>query len=132
MWAIYRLHFLLTLICTNLRFLLATLTYMQYWAICTSRLACSACLLPVTIAHHTLSLSVRNCPSPFDVHCVSNELPSADPESDKEATEMLTDNAQNLMKAVSEVLYSTEAASIRVPPDSEAGRLGLRWIKRQR
>ena len=55
-----------------------------------------------------------------------------DPESDKEATEMLTDNAQNLMKAVSEVLYATEAASIRVPPDSEAAKLGLRWIKRQR
>lgn len=100
-----------------------------------SRLACSACQLPVIIAHHTLSLSVRNCPPPFDVRCesiVSTELPTADPESDKEATEMLTDNAQNLMKAVSEVLYSTEAASIRVPPDSEAGRLGLRWIKRQR
>ena len=45
---------------------------------------------------------------------------------------MLTDNAQNLMKAVSEVLYATEAASIRVPPDSEAAELGLRWIKRQR
>ena len=45
---------------------------------------------------------------------------------------MLADNVQNLMKAVSEVLYSTEAASIRVPPDSEAGKLGLRWIKRQR
>nr|WEL12746.1 vinculin [Halisarca dujardinii] len=55
-----------------------------------------------------------------------------DPESDREATEMLTDNAQNLMKAVSEVLYSTEAASIRVPPDSPAGKLGLRWIKRHR
>ena len=65
-------------------------------------------------------------------HVFALESPHADPESDREATEMLTDNAQNLMKAVSEVLYSTEAASIRVPPDSEAGKLGLRWIKRQR
>ena len=29
---------------------------------------------------------------------------------------MLTDNVQNLMSAVSEVLYATEAATIRVPP----------------
>ena len=41
---------------------------------------------------------------------------------------MLTDNAQNLMKAVSEVLYATEAATIRVPP--EACLTGLNWVKR--
>lgn len=72
----------------------------------------------------TMSMHCTPC------HCL--QIATADPEADKDATEMLTDNAQNLMKAVSEVLYSTEAASIRVPPDSEAGRLGLRWIKRQR
>ena len=43
---------------------------------------------------------------------------------------MLTDNAQNLMKAVSEVLYATEAASIRVSPDSKAASAGLRWVKK--
>ena len=53
-----------------------------------------------------------------------------DPEADKEATEMLTNNAQNLMKAVSDVLYSTEAAAIRVPPASRAAIPGLTWIKR--
>ena len=42
---------------------------------------------------------------------------------------MLTDNAQNLMSAVSEVLYATEAATIRVPPDARK-ELGLQWVKR--
>ena len=52
-----------------------------------------------------------------------------DPEADQEASEMLTDNAQNLMQAVSEVLYATEAATIRVPP-TEREQLGLKWVKR--
>ena len=42
---------------------------------------------------------------------------------------MLTDNAQNLMGAVSEVLFATEAATIRVPP-GEREKLGLQWVKR--
>jgi len=42
---------------------------------------------------------------------------------------MLTDNAQNLMQAVSEVLYATEAATIRVP-EAEREQLGLQWVKR--
>ena len=42
---------------------------------------------------------------------------------------MLTDNAENLMSAVSEVLYATEAATIRVPP-AEREKLGLQWVKR--
>ena len=42
---------------------------------------------------------------------------------------MLTDNAQNLMGAVSEVLYATEAATIRVPP-AEREKLGLQWVKK--
>ena len=54
----------------------------------------------------------------------------SDREADKEASEMLTDNAQNLMKAVSEVLYATEAASIRVSPDSKAAKAGLRFVKK--
>ncbi len=52
-----------------------------------------------------------------------------DPEADQEASEMLTNNAENLMSAVSEVLYSTEAATIRVPAD-EREKLGLQWVKR--
>lgn len=56
--------------------------------------------------------------------------PPVDPAADKEATEMLTDNAQNLMKAVSDVLYSTEAASIRVPASARAAIPGLTWVKR--
>ena len=42
---------------------------------------------------------------------------------------MLTNNAENLMSAVSEVLFSTEAATIRVPP-AEREALGLQWVKR--
>ncbi|XP_003382439.1 PREDICTED: vinculin-like [Amphimedon queenslandica] len=53
-----------------------------------------------------------------------------DPEADKEATEMLTDNAQNLMKAVSEVLYATEAAAIRVPPEIRSTLSGVTWVKK--
>lgn len=53
----------------------------------------------------------------------------SDPEADQEASEMLTDNAQNLMQAVSEVLYATEAATIRVP-EAEREQLGLQWVKR--
>ena len=53
----------------------------------------------------------------------------SDAEADQEASEMLTDNAQNLMQAVSEVLYATEAATIRVPP-TEREQLGLQWVKR--
>lgn len=52
-----------------------------------------------------------------------------DEEADREASEMLTDNAQNLMGAVSEVLYATEAATIRVPVDKRK-ELGLQWVKR--
>ena len=57
-------------------------------------------------------------------------LSLSDKEADKEATEMLTDNAQNLMKVVSEVLYATEAASIRIPQESRGTLTGLTWIKR--
>lgn len=53
-----------------------------------------------------------------------------DPEADREATDMLTNNAQNLMKAVSEVLYATEAATIRVPIDVRANLTGVNWVKR--
>ena len=60
---------------------------------------------------------------------VTDPLPSPDAAADREATEMLTDNAQNLMQAVSEVLFATEAATIRVPPDQRAT-LGLQWVKK--
>ena len=53
----------------------------------------------------------------------------SDEEADREASEMLTDNAQNLMGAVSEVLSATEAATIRVPEDKRK-ELGLQWVKR--
>lgn len=52
---------------------------------------------------------------------------------DKEGSEIVTDNAKNLKKTVSEVLYAAKAASIRVSPDSEAAKSGLcAWIKRRK
>ena len=63
------------------------------------------------------------------IFCLFLLLPLSDPEADQEASEMLTDNAQNLMSAVSEVLYATEAATIRVPPEARK-ELGLQWVKR--
>lgn len=51
-----------------------------------------------------------------------------DETADREASEMLTGNAQNLMQAVSEVLFATEAATIRVSPENRAA-LGLKWVK---
>ena len=63
------------------------------------------------------------------MNCVHTICLPADPEADQEASEMLTDNAQNLMGAVSEVLYATEAATIRVPEDKRQ-ELGLQWVKK--
>ena len=53
----------------------------------------------------------------------------SDPEADQEASEMLTDNAQNLISVVSEVLYATEVATIHVPPNVRK-EFGLQWVKR--
>jgi len=63
--------------------------------------------------------------------CYYISVPSLRPdaEADQEASEMLTDNAENLMSAVSEVLFATEAATIRVPP-AEREKLGLAWVKK--
>lgn len=50
------------------------------------------------------------------------------PIQDEVALEMLTENAQNLMSAVSEALYVSESATIRVPIE-ERNKLGLKWVK---
>lgn len=65
----------------------------------------------------------------LDQFSISPCLSVTDPEADQEASEMLTNNAQNLMGAVSEVLYATEAATIRVP-QADREELGLQWVKR--
>ena len=52
-----------------------------------------------------------------------------DPEADKEATRLLTVNAENLMIAVGVVLNTTESALIKVPPEVRAHLTGLSWIK---
>ena len=53
-----------------------------------------------------------------------------DPEADKEATRLLTVNAENLMTAVGVVLNTTESALITVPPEAHAHLSGLSWIKK--
>ena len=53
-----------------------------------------------------------------------------DPEGDKEATKLLTVNAENLMTAVGVVLNTTESALIKVPLEARAHLTGLSWIKK--
>ena len=53
-----------------------------------------------------------------------------DPEADKEATRLLTVNAENLMTAVGVVLNTTESALIKVPPEVRAHLTGLSWVKK--
>ena len=49
-------------------------------------------------------------------------------EEDREATEMLVGNAQNLMQSVKETVRAAEAASIKMRTD--AG-VRMRWVRRQ-
>ena len=53
-----------------------------------------------------------------------------DPEADKEATRLLTVNAENLMTAVGVVLNTTESALIKVPPEVRSHLTGLSWVKK--
>ena len=55
----------------------------------------------------------------------------ADPEADNVACRMLKVNAQNLMSAISEVLYATDSAIIQVPFQLR-DELGLQWVKCKR
>lgn len=50
-------------------------------------------------------------------------------EEDREATEMLVGNAQNLMQSVKETVRAAEGASIKIRSD-QAG-LSLRWVRKQ-
>ena len=61
----------------------------------------------------------------------SPQFPLQHAAADKQHSEMLIDNVTNLKKTVSEVLYATQAASIRVRPDSEATKAVLRWEKQK-
>ena len=70
------------------------------------------------------------CILSLTLFCLFLPPPLSDPEADQEASEMLTDNAHNLMSAVSEVLYATEAATIRVPPEARK-ELRLQWVSLQ-
>ena len=49
-------------------------------------------------------------------------------EEDREATEMLEGNAQNLMQSVKETVRAAEGASIKILSQTQ-GR--LRWVRRQ-
>lgn len=50
-------------------------------------------------------------------------------EEDREATEMLVGNAQNLMQSVKETVRAAEGASIKIRSDQTNHR--LRWVRRQ-
>lgn len=66
------------------------------------------------------------------MYTVTHELCThthTDPEGDNVACRMLRDNAQNLMLAVSEVLYATDSAIIEVPSCAR-NVLCLQWVKR--
>ena len=53
-----------------------------------------------------------------------------DPKADREATQLLTVNAENLMSAVSEVLSATESAIIAIPTEDHSQLTGLMsWVK---
>ena len=49
-------------------------------------------------------------------------------EEDREATEMLVGNAQNLMQSVKQTVTAAEAASIKIRTD--AG-IRLKWVRKQ-
>ena len=53
----------------------------------------------------------------------------SDAEVDRQGIEMLSDNAQNLMSVVSDVLRVTESASICVSADKWK-EIGLQWVKK--
>lgn len=50
-------------------------------------------------------------------------------DEDREATEMLVGNAQNLMQSVKETVRAAEGASIKIRSDHSSHR--LRWVRRQ-
>lgn len=58
-----------------------------------------------------------------------NSINSLGSEEDREATEMLVGNAQNLMQSVKETVRAAEGASIKIRSDQINHR--LRWVRRQ-
>ena len=47
-----------------------------------------------------------------------------------ESTRMVTDNAENLMTALSEVLNATESAFLKVPAEDRVHLTALNWVKK--
>lgn len=54
-------------------------------------------------------------------------FPQLGSEEDREATEMLVGNAQNLMQSVKETVRAAEGASIKIRSDQ----CRLRWVRRE-
>lgn len=50
-------------------------------------------------------------------------------DGDIQAINILTDNAKNLMRVVTDVLHATETATIRVTPEIREKLSGLSWVK---
>ena len=53
-----------------------------------------------------------------------------DPGANKESINLVTENAENLMTAVGEVLNATESAFITVPPEARLHATRLNWFKK--
>ena len=50
-------------------------------------------------------------------------------DEDREATEMLVGNAQNLMQSVKETVKAAEGASVKIRSDQDSQR--MRWVRKQ-
>ena len=61
-------------------------------------------------------------------YLVLKKILFAGTEEDREATEMLVGNAQNLMQSVKQTVTAAEAASIKIR--TEAG-IRLKWVRKQ-
>ena len=57
-------------------------------------------------------------------------LDFTDPEANKESTRKVTENAENLMTAVSEVLNTTESAFLKAPAEAHVHLTTLSWVKK--
>ena len=57
-------------------------------------------------------------------------LDFTDPEANKESTRKVTEYAENLMTAVSEVLNATESVFLRVPAEAHVHLTALNWVKK--
>lgn len=85
-------------------------------------------LSPIEISCYTRSYTAKrytnNCKQQYHKHIKLELIIIVDEASDIEACQMLTINAKNLTSAISEALYHTQSASLRVSKETRM-ELGL-------